>query len=190
MRFYSSRERKLWWCVASVIAALIASMGYAQILAGELRSRELLDATFSVGMLLVVLTVVTQGLHSRPRGLELALGFGLVAAYLFVFARLLTPEARSHLIEYSILAIFIYAALIERQSSGGPVLYPAALAIVASSMIGVLDECVQWLLPHRVFDPFDMLFNFLASLSAVTASVVVSLIRRPSAVGVERRDRA
>ncbi len=165
-------------------------MGAAQILVSELRSRGLLDATFSLGMLLVALTVVTQGLHSRPRGLELALGFGLVAAYLFVFGRLLTTEARSHLIEYSILAIFIYEALIEGESSGGPVLYPAALAIVASSMIGVLDECVQWLLPHRVFDLFDMLFNSLASLSAVTTSVVLSLIRRPNAVLVERRDRA
>ena len=190
MRFYSLRERTLWWCVASVIAALVVSMGTAQIFASELRSRELLDATFSVGMLLVVLTVVTQGLHSRPRGLELALGFGLVAAYLFVFARLLTPEARSHLIEYSILAIFIYEALIERKNSGGSVQHAAALAIVASSIIGVLDECAQWLLPHRVFDPFDMLFNFLASLSAVTASVILSLIRRSSAVATERRDRA
>jgi len=42
----------------------------------------------------------------------------------------------------------------------------------------VLDEGIQALLPSRVFDPIDILFNALAGLMAVLASVALAWARR------------
>ena len=114
---------------------------------------------------------------ARPGGAEIAVALGVATTYLLVFFRMAIPE-RSHLIEYSVVAVFIYEALIERASHGRRVPLPALLAILATSLVGVIDECIQWFLPNRVFDPTDMLFNFLAALMAVGASVALSWARR------------
>ena len=81
------------------------------------------------------------------------------------------PTERSHLVEYGVVAFFIHEALTERASQGRRVPVPALLAIVAASLIGVIDEGIQRLIPSRVFDPVDTLFNVLAAAMAVTASV-------------------
>ncbi|NKB99855.1 MAG: VanZ family protein [Pseudomonadales bacterium] len=178
MTFHSARERRLWIWVAVIIGGIVLSMGWAQSLAGELRERGLLQLTFSTGLILVATSIVVQGLRFRPRGWEIALGIGVAATYLIVVGRMVTPEARSHLIEYSVLALFIYEALLERREAGGTARYVALMTIVITSLLGVLDECVQWFIPSRVFDPIDMLFNFLAATAAVSASACVTWLRR------------
>jgi VanZ family protein len=87
------------------------------------------------------------------------------------------PE-RSHLIEYGVVAVFIYEALMERASQGRRVPVPALLAILTTSLFGVLDECIQAILPSRVFEPTDILFNVLAALMAIVASVTLGWTRR------------
>ena len=79
------------------------------------------------------------------------------------------PTERSHLIEYGVVALFIHEALTERASQGRRVPAPALLAVLATGLIGVIDECIQLLLPSRVFDPLDMLFNVLAAVMALAA---------------------
>ena len=54
---------------------------------------------------------------------------------------------------------------------------PALLATAIASLIGVLDEGIQWFLPRRVLDPVDILFNVLAALMAVAASVALRWAR-------------
>ena len=44
---------------------------------------------------------------------------------------------------------------------------PAIVAILATSALGLLDECLQLFVPSRVFDPRDILFNVLAGALAV-----------------------
>jgi VanZ family protein len=96
-----------------------------------------------------------------------------------VLARMAGPAVeRTHLMEYGVVAVFIYEALMERASQGRRVPKPALLAIAATSLLGVLDECIQALLPSRVFDPIDILFNFLAGLMSVLASVALRWARR------------
>ena len=51
-------------------------------------------------------------------------------------------------------------------------------AVVATALVGALDEGIQVLLPSRVFDPVDILFNVLAGLMAVAASVALAWARR------------
>jgi hypothetical protein len=143
-----------------------------------LRERGLLSDTIWLGIFLVGATVVAHGLKMRPRKIELAVWLGITAVYLFVLLRMALPEERSHVIEYGVLAVFIHEALRERKSHGGRVPYPALLAILATAVFGVIDECIQIFLPTRVFDPVDMLFNAFAGFLAIGSSSILTWVRK------------
>lgn len=186
MSFFSSRrERRLWLWVLAVMVAIYATLGLAQQWAAALEERGLLDFTvglFLLCMLLVGLTVLTQGLRVRPGGAEVAVFIGVATAYLLVLTRMTVPTERSHLIEYSIIGVLIYEALTERKRRGRRVPLPPVLAVLITVALGALDEGIQWLLPNRVFDPVDILFNTLAGTMAVAASVALTWARRRTAL--------
>jgi VanZ family protein len=93
------------------------------------------------------------------------------------FLRLGIPE-RSHLIEYSVLAIFIHKAFAERVSQGNKIAMPALLSFAVTFLIGVLDECIQLFLPNRVFDALDILFNGIAVTLAIGSNVFLVWVRK------------
>lgn len=175
--FASNRERRLWlWALAAVVA-VYGTLGLATTLAGTVPDHNLIVGGFLLSMLLVAATIVTQGLKTRPGGLEIGVVLGIAVVYFLVFLRMTMPE-RSHLMEYSVVAVLIYEALTERRSQGRRVPVPALLAILGTSLVGVLDECIQLFLPSRVFDPTDMLFNALAAIMAVLGMVMLGWARR------------
>ena len=176
--FSSNRERRLWLWTLAVVVAIYSTLGLASTLAGVLRDRGMLAPVVFLCLILVGATILTQGLKTRPGGVEIAVMLGIAATYLLMFARMAAPEERTHLMEYGVVAVFIYEALTERASQGRRVPVPALLAILVTSLLGVLDECIQALLPSRVFDPIDMLFNFLAGVMAVAASAALGWARR------------
>ncbi len=177
--FSSARERRLWLWTLAVVVAIYSTLGLATTLAGVLRESGLLPAAlFLFCMLLVGATIVTHGVKARPGGMEIAVALGVTVAYLLVFFRMASPVERSHLIEYGVVAVFIYAALAERASNGRRVPLPPLLAILATAALGLLDECIQAFIPTRVFDPQDILFNLLAGTMAVAASVALAWARR------------
>jgi len=176
--FTSDREKRLWFFTLTIVVAIYSTLGLARTLAGILRDNGLLEASFLLGMLLVGAAVVVQGLKIRPNRVEIGVALGIAAVYLLVFTRMATPEERTHLIEYSVLAIFIYEALLERVRNSRQVPAPALLAFLATLLIGLLDECIQAFLPNRVFDIRDICFNALAALMAITASLVLTRARR------------
>lgn len=177
--FTSKREKRLWLLVVIALTAIYSTLGFAGALAGLLRDRNLLTPVFFLGLFLVMATVVTQGLKVKPRGAEIALGLGITAVYLLMFARMAIPDAhRGHLVEYSVVAVFIYEALTERAKQGRKVPAPALLTIVITTLLGVIDEGIQILLPNRVYDPLDILFNFWAAVLAVSASAALAWLRR------------
>ena len=175
--FSSRRERRLWAWTLAVVAAIYSTLGLASTLAGVLADHDLLTPVFFLCMFLFGATVLTQGLQVRPRGVEIAVGLGVVAVYLLVSLRILVPAERTHLMEYSVVAVFIHEALRERASQGRRVPLPALLAILVTSLVGAIDECIQAFLPTRVFDPVDILFNVLASVMAVATCVVLGWAR-------------
>ena len=175
--FTSGRERRLWAWTLAVVVAIYSTLGLARTLAGVLREEGVLVASFALGMLLVGATVLVQGLRRRPGAAEIGIALGIGAAYFMVLVRMALPEERTHLIEYGVVAVFIHEALKERVEQGRPVPIPALIAVVAASVVGVIDECVQAFLPSRVFDPEDILFNVLAAMMAVTSSVALSWAR-------------
>ncbi len=79
---------------------------------------------------------------------------------------------------HSPIAVFIHEALTERKRQGRRVPVPALLAIAAASLVGAVDEGIQKLIPSRVFDPVDILFNVLAAAMAIAASVALRRARR------------
>ena len=151
-------------------------------------SQSLGAIAFLACMALVGLTILTQGLQVRPGGVEIGVGIGIAVVYLMVCFRSTIPE-RSHLIEYSVLAVFIHEALTERSRRGVRVTIPALLAILATTTIGLIDEFVQLFLPNRHFDWTDVLFNFLASIMAVVSMVVLGWTRRAVAKGMGKKHR-
>lgn len=177
--FASNRERRLWtWTLAGVVA-IYSTLGLAPTLAGALRDSGLIEEAVFLSMILVVATIVTQGLKTRPGGAEVGVALGVVAVYLLLFLRMTAPpEERTHLMEYGVVAVFVYEALTERASQGRHVPIPALLAALTTSLLGVLDECIQAFLPSRVFDPIDILFNVLAAVIAVVAMVALGWARR------------
>jgi hypothetical protein len=176
--FSSDRERRLWTWTLVMVVAIYSTLGLARTLAGVLRDHELLGATFFVGMILIGLAVLALGLWTRPRGPQIGVALGVAAVYLMVFSRMGLLEERSHLMEYSVVAAFIHEALLERRSQGRAVPVPGLQAILATSFLGVVDECIQLLIPSRVFDVVDMLFNALAALMAVGAGTALRWARR------------
>ena len=176
--FASDRERRLWAWTLAVVVAIYSTLGLARTLAGILRDEGLLVAAFVAGMVLVGATVLALGLRTRPGAAEIGIALGIAAAYFMVMLRMALPEERTHLIEYGVVAVFIHEALKERARQGRRVPVPALLAIAAASVVGTIDECIQWFLPSRVFDPEDIMFNFLAALMAVASSVALSWARR------------
>ena len=121
--FSSTRERWLWLWTLAVVAAIASSLWVGGQLAEALRDLDALEEALSaglflLGMLLVGATVVVQGVWARPGRLEIAVAMGIAAVYLLVFLRIAVLEERSHLIEYGVLGVFVYAALAERTSQG------------------------------------------------------------------------
>ncbi|MEM7125843.1 MAG: VanZ family protein [Chloroflexota bacterium] len=177
--FSSKRERRLWLWTLAIVIAIYSTLGLAAMLAEVLSNRGLIDTFFALGFLLVIATALTQGMKARPSGVEIAVALGVSAAYIMTFVRMGIPAAeRTHLIEYGVVAIFIYEALIERASQGRDVPVPAILGVLAASLLGVLDELIQAWLPSRVFDPVDILFNILAAIMAVAASAALGWARQ------------
>lgn len=176
--FSSKRERRLWLWTLAVVVAIYSTLGLARTLAGSLRDRGLLNASFVFAMILVAATIMTQGLKRRPGKTEIMVGLGVAAAYLLVFVRMAIPEERTHLIEYGVLAIFIHEALMERASQGRRVPRPALIAVLTTALIGIFDECIQAVLPNRVFDVRDILFNVVAAVMAVATSAALAWARR------------
>ncbi len=177
--FASGRERRLWLWTLAVVVAIYATIGFGSTVAGLLREGGLLEASLFLGaMCLVGATVVAQGLRARPGGVEVAVALGVAVVYLLVLMRVASPVERSHLIEYSVLAVFLYEALTERASHGRRVPLPAVLAVLATALMGAVDEVIQLFVPSRVFDPVDIVFNALAGVMAVAASAALGWARR------------
>ena len=174
--FTSSREKRRWLWVLAVIAAIYGTLFMGQPLARELRDQDVQAVFFLIGMLLAATAVLIHGGRPETSRYELVVILGILAVYTMFVFRLGAPE-RSHLIEYSVLAIFIHRALSERARHRKPGLAPALLAVILASLVGILDEGIQWFLPNRVFDPEDMFFNIMAAGMAVGASSLLLWVR-------------
>ena len=167
------RERRLWIWALAVVVAIYATADLARTAADALSDSGWLELTptlFSGGMLLIGVMIFVQGLRERSRGVEVGFALGVAAIAVIGFARGMAAAERSHLIEYAVLALIVHEALLERRRRGRRVPLPALLAIAGTTLVGVIDECIQFFVPSRTFDWFDIGFDLLASVMAVGSS--------------------
>lgn len=172
--FTSNRERTLWKWTAAVLVAIYSTIGLAGTLAQHFGNGLLAGVLFSLCAILILILVIIQALTKRTHLIQVVVGFGILAAYVLVFVRMVSPVERSHLMEYGIVAILTFEALKERASHRKFRVPPALSALVLTAFFGIIDECIQWFVPNRVFDPVDMLFNTMAAVMAIGASLVIS----------------
>ena len=179
MPFYSStRERRLWLLTLLIIAGIYLTLGIATTLVELSKLIPLIPIVgFLGGALAMLLVVLTQGLRVRPGGLELGVALGIAVVYYMVFLRMAIPE-RSHLFEYTIVGVFVYEALWERRSQGRFVPVPGIIAFIATSLVGLVDECIQYYLPSRHFEMDDIYFNCFAAFFAVLSMTVLRWVGR------------
>jgi hypothetical protein len=181
--FTSDRERRLWCWVGIVLVAIYSSLGPSQIVAEWLRERNLLRISMGAVLILGATVIVWRWVKTRPSWREVAVGFGVTVAYGWALARVGLPAGeRTHLIEYVVVAAFVYHALVERGRNGRPVPAPDALTVLGTASLGWLDEGIQWLLASRVFDLRDVFFNFLASVMFMFVALFLALVKRRKAV--------
>ena len=154
--------------------AIYITAAIAQPVAGFLRANNLLEISFMLGMALVVLSIITQRIKMRAGWKELGIWLGIAAVYLLLFVRIEIPEERTHLIEYGVLATFIYQALKERMRHGHYIPQPAIFTIVVVALLGLFDEIIQYFIPNRVFDWRDVGFNALAGIIAIMVSLALT----------------
>ena len=175
--FRSSREKRLWIYASLVLVAIFSTLWIGRPLLGIIGNQNMQGVVFGLAMFLVGAAILFYGLKFRPKKIELEIWLGLAAVYLLFVLRLSLPE-RSHLIEYSVLAVFIHAALIERTNQENYAFKPALYAFMITFAIGALDEWIQKFIPDRMFDTNDILFNGLAILMAIGTSMMLIWIRK------------
>ena len=175
--FTPSRENRYWFFALLVVMAILSSLFFGPSLQEALFAQETQAILFLSGLILCTLGVVFYGFYTRIGRFELFVWLGLAAVYVMLIFRLGAPE-RSHLIEYSILAVFFHRALLERMKFNKKK-WPAAIWAFAGTFgIGILDESLQLFLPERVFDPEDIVFNGLAAFMALGVSLTLHWTRR------------
>lgn len=177
-RFTSPRERRLWLWTLLVLITIYATLGVVRPLAQFLNETSWSSLLFIAGCLLVLAAAVTQGMRQKPSQPELVVGLGITAVYLLLFVRISLPAERTHLVEYGIVALLVHEALSERRKNGGAIPFPVGTAVLLTTLLGTIDELIQAILPSRVFDLQDILFNFTAALLALSASTALAWARR------------
>lgn len=175
--FTSRRERRLWTWVAVALAGGYLSLGLANALASRASDTGLDAGLFLVGIALFVAMAVSRGLQRKPTPTGMVVALGVTAVYALLAVRLVSPVERSHLVEYGVVAILVHEALLERRANDAPTPVPALLAIGIATVLGVVDELIQIVLPNRVYDPIDILFNAIAVVAGVGLVVVVGRTR-------------
>ncbi|MBB4080362.1 VanZ family protein [Lewinella aquimaris] len=172
----SSREAYFWRWALAVVATIFVTLFTGQPLAELLDNQNVRAAIFLLVMGLIGAMMVVHALKTRPRRGEIAVWLGVTAVYVMFFLRLGMPE-RSHLMEYSVLAVFVHKAIDERLGAGRRRPVSALLAFLLTFLVGVVDETIQLFLPDRVFDPADMFFNGSAAALALGAAALLDWVR-------------
>ncbi|NOU60338.1 VanZ family protein [Marinifilum caeruleilacunae] len=175
--FKSSLEKRLWGYVLLVWLAILTSLIFGYPVLQKLGAENMEALIFILCMIIIGTTVILHAFRRAKDKNDTVTVLGILAVFMMLFMRLGLAE-RSHLIEYSVLTVFIHRAMLERYKGKYKVFQIAGLTLLLSFLIGVLDECVQVFIPRRVFDMADFFFNGIAAAMAVGASVLWQWIRK------------
>ncbi len=131
-------------------------------------------------VLLVLLAAITAARNLRRRRLPISAYIILILIFLLyillVFELRDIPEEALHVVEYGVLGLLVFRALLHRVRDFS--IYIIACLVVG--MIGIIDEFIQWIVPSRYYDLNDIKLNFIAGLLSqitIAAGLRPALIR-------------
>ncbi len=94
----------------------------------------------------------------------LLLSILMLSILFFIIMRMNLPAERMHFLQYGVLGYLIAWAVRPRFSGIGGF----ALIILLGATIGLGDELIQWVLPRRVFDWWDVSYNLIGTTIGAT----------------------
>jgi len=134
--FSSGRERRLWLWAAATLVAIYSTLGVARNVTDALRERNMLGISIAILFLVVLGPVAWRWARSRPDRREIGAALAVAFAYWMVLVRMGSPEERTHLLEYGIVAALVHMAFLERVANGRTVPRPAALVNAPQRWVG------------------------------------------------------
>lgn len=188
MVFVSRRERRLWLAAGLCVFLIYSSLYVARPIAERLREGNVLSvavaAAFLVAAVLIVWRLMAVGAGWRTLSAASAVGLGYMVLLTTVP---MLPEERLHFLQYGVVAALIFLALEERRSRAAADaardpdwlsrLPPLPTAVVLSGIVGWIDEGIQAVLPNRVYDIRDVIFNVTAALICLLSVKGVQWVR-------------
>jgi len=155
-------ETRSWCYVAVGVLAIYCTIPVARPLREVVGEQIGLEFFLYFTIALTVAAGVLAFLNLRKRKLPVNAYvwlFGIVAAFIaYIYHLREIPEEAIHVVEYGVIGILIYRALVHRVRDF--TIYLIATWVVG--MVGVVDEYIQWVAPSRYFDLRDIAINFLA----------------------------
>lgn len=172
----SGRRRKRALVGAVYLAVLFGSLPLARPLATALREanalRLTLGAIFAIAAF-VAHRVMTRRLRIAPRVAGLVV-CGAAAVYALLFQMVPVVEEIIHFVQYGLAPPVLAYAISPWVARG-----PARLATVAGLALaaGAADECLQSLLPERVFELHDIGFNAAGAALGLVGLILLERLR-------------
>ena len=150
---------RAWAAVIAWVGCIFLIAFWGRPIAQLLRSEGLLVLTLS-GSTILFLLILFWRTWKMPEGYKKTYLRTIAAIFFLYFGFLFLmdpPEEWIHLPEYAILGILAHEAF--RHHFRGAARIYIGLAFI--SLIGISDELVQWALPNRFFNWFDIALNLI-----------------------------
>jgi len=174
-----SSEYQAWTIVALWVVVLFLTVPVARILQTHMRSA-FGDSSFGY----IVITIAAASAlylifhlyrqHTKPQVAQIiwiVICTGLIITYTIKLWA--NPIEAFHFIQYGVLAGLLFIALSWKHSN--VLIY--LLVILATSIVGIVDEGLQWLMPNRVWGLSDIGINCMAG---IIVSLAIAMGVRPS----------
>ena len=71
------------------------------------------------------------------------------------------------------IAYFVFSFVLGVYFRSIALTYPETKAALFAGIYGIFIECIQYLIPYREFDVFDILFNFSAAFAAIIPAIAL-----------------
>ena len=155
-----------------VVIGIYSTLGLAARLSSKFQGSQVLTLAFVAAFAIVLIIIFIHAFRKGASKSQFSILLGIVLTYFMLFVRMGLPE-RTHLFEYSAVAVLVHLALLERHAQINRPISPGLVAVIVTIVIGVIDELIQLMLPLRVFDLEDILFNSLAATMAIAAAKVI-----------------
>ncbi len=174
--FISKKEQLLWITTCIVVLGIYSTLGLAGDLADYFVEQNLFTLLYLIGFLLTGLVITAFGFTKKSRPIEWLIYIVVFISLIMVFTRSgISMVERTHLFEYGLVSVLIFNALLERKSS---MLASTLLAFLITTILGSIDEILQYFLPNRVFDWLDILRNTIAGFVGISLNSLIILLRK------------